>query len=252
MDIYRNFARIYDPLMTDIPYRRWAGYLDTAFRTYGTCAPDGPVLLDLACGTGTLAIHMARKGYEIIGVDASEDMLSEAHAKAYDAGINMLLLAQDMRELDLYGTVDGAYCACDGLNYMLTEGDFLTVLKRVAMFLNPGGVFVFDVNTVHKFKNLLKQRAFSDTTKTASFFWKNSYNEDTSINEYRVRFFTSGPDGEDVSFEEVHKQRAYPIDVVAGLVSQAGLTIKAVNDDYTDGPPRDDSSRITFVAVKPI
>ena len=240
MNIYRHFAGVYDTFMTDMPYKHWAGYIDEVFRLGGV--PNNGLVLDLACGTGTMAFLMSQKGYDIIGVDASEDMLSEAYSKNYDR--LPLFLKQDMRTLDLYGTIDAAYSSCDGMNYLLTEDDFLQTLKRVALFLNPGGIFVFDLKTEYKYKSL-GNGTYQDSVEDASYIWKNNYNPTTCINEYKVHFFVGKQD-----FLETHLQRAYSEEVVKSLVKKAGMQLLNITDGYTNNPAKKDSERITFTLSK--
>ena len=242
ISIYRDFAMVYDIFMADIPYQSWAGYIDDAFRARGV--PGGGLVLDLACGTGTMAVLMAQKGYDMIAVDNSPAMLSEASAKG--AALGILFLEQDMRRLDLFGTVDGAYCACDGLNYMLTEADLTAALQKVAMYLNPGGVFIFDLNTEYKYSQL-GQRTFSDVRGKASYIWKNSFDRQQGINEYHVQFFMNGRNS--ATFAETHRQRAYSTDTVQKCAKKAGLCIVDVWNNYTTAKPAPKSKRLTYIAV---
>jgi len=247
MSIYRHFAHVYDIFMAGVPYAEWADYIDNALQA-SDIPKDGEGILDLACGTGNLTLLMAQKGYDMIGVDVSPDMLAEAQSKVD----NTLFLMQDMRELELYGTVDAIYCSCDGLNYMLTEADFSTVLKKAALYLNPGGLFIFDLNTVYKYQNLLGEEIFTDTIKKSSYLWKNRYDSETCINEYRVSFFTKDTKGKPITFEEIHHQRAFDMETVTTLAQQAGFKEIKVFDNYSHNPPHDKSERLTFLAGKGI
>ena len=242
MEIYRHFAQVYDVFMTDTPYKRWAGYIDAVFRDYNV-PPDG-LVLDLACGTGTMAFLMAQKGYELIGVDASEDMLSEAHGKMQEntPQKGVLFLNQDMKELELYGTVDAAYCVCDSLNYILKDEELEQVFKNVELYLNPGGVFVFDLKTIVKYRQM-GNNTYHDITEKSSYLWKNFYDEETSINEYYVRFLIHGEE----YFSETHLQRGYSVETVTRIARRAGLKVLAVYDNYTYDSFRPDSERYTFV-----
>ena len=239
MEIYRHFAMVYDAFMGSTPYKEWAGYIDKALHDQGV--PAGGTVLDLACGTGTMALLMAQKGYDIIGVDASADMLSEAYQKSSGIYSDILFLNQDMRYLDLYGTVDAAYATCDALNYLLTDEDFITVLKKIATFLNPKGIFIFDLKTDCKYRQL-GSNTYRDDNIQASYLWKNHYDPQTCINEYNVRFFIEGGG----TFEEVHRQRAYSTEAVTALAEQAGMQIIFTEDNYTTNPPGADSARITY------
>jgi len=247
--MYNGFARIYDELMTDAPYEKWGAYIDEILR-FNLAARESntgepPLVLDLACGTGAMTLLLAKKGYDMIGVDASVDMLAAAQEKSYDEGQSILFLAQDMRELDLFGTIDAAVCVCDSLNYILDEADLLTVFERVRLFMNPGGVFIFDMNTEYKFKELLGSHSFEgNSVSGAAYSLDNVYDKATGINEYRVLFTHENGD----SFTEVHKQRAYKTDKIVNLLQKAGFCDVAVFHEYTKEPQKVDSARISFVA----
>jgi len=239
MEVYRHFAQVYDGFMTTMPYTHWASYIQNVFENYNV--PKNGTILDLACGTGTVTFLMSKKGYDIIGVDASADMLSVAQDKLGTVAKKTLLLNQDMRYLDLYGTIDGAYSSCDGLNYLLSEDDFISALKRVALFLNPGAPFIFDLKMDYKYRQLGND-VYNDANAAASYIWRNSYNPNTRINEYHVQFYMV--DGR--QFSETHHQRAYTIDEVCIFVKKAGLQVQSITDDYTLSPGNDKSERVTF------
>jgi len=243
MEVYRSFARVYDAFMASMPYERWANYIDKSLQLHGVKA--GSLVLDLACGTGTMALLMAQKGYELIGIDASADMLSEAFNKMNEQEKVILFLNQTMQELELYGTVDAAYATCDSMNYLPTEDDFIAALKKVALYLNPGGIFIFDLKTESKYRQL-GENTYHDSIKNASYIWRNHYDPATNINEYRVQFLFHN---EEV-FLEVHHQRAYSLDAALDMVKQSGLQLISVCDNYSDNPATDDSQRITFTVRK--
>ena len=242
MGIYRHFAQVYDMFMADVPYKQWAGYVDAAFRDYNV--PTDGLVLDLACGTGTMAFLMAQKGYELIGVDASEDMLSEAQSKIHEKmpTKGILFLNQDMRELELYGTVDAAYCVCDSLNYILKEEELELVFRNVSLYLNPDGIFLFDMKTVSKYQQM-GNNTYHDIMDESSYLWKNLYDTETSLNEYHVQFFVKGEE----TFSETHYQRGYSIEAVTEIVERSGLKILAVYDNYTNNPAGPDNERYTFI-----
>jgi len=243
--MYQQFARVYDVFMKPTaPYEKWAHYIDDVFRRNGV--PAGALVLDLACGTGSLAFLMAQKGYDMIGADASADMLSEATGKMYEDGLpRVLFLNQDMRTLELFGTVDAAYSTCDALNYILTEDDFVKTLKNVALYLNPGGVFVFDLKMEHKYRQLAGN-TYHDTVGDASYVWKNNFDPATCINEYRVQFIFRG----EGSYPETHRQRAYSTAQVEKMAALAGLKMLGVFDNYSNLPARADSERVTFASTR--
>jgi len=244
--MYEKFACVYDALMASTPYDAWADYIDTALmRHFCGKKCEEILVLDLACGTGAMALRLAETGYDVIGADASEDMLAMAYRKAYDAGRQILFIRQDMRRLELFGTVDAAVSVCDGLNYILDKEDLLAVFKRVRLFLNPGGIFIFDMNTEYKFKEMFGEKVLAgDGAGGEGYEWENFYDPDSQINEYRLTFFSA--DGE--KFDEIHRQRAYPPMDICNMLLDAGFSSAKISDCYSDNPPRTESWKVTFTA----
>ena len=247
---------MYDALMADTPYDSWAGFIHRIFQKHnlghGRLSSEKPIVLDLACGTGSITLLLDKMGYDMIGVDVSEDMLAEAQQKAYEAAQQILFLAQDARELDLYGTIDGAVSVCDGLNYILSPVELEKVFQRVFLFMNAGGTFIFDLNTEYKFREMLGDKSFEfDVPSGESYIWDNHYDTESRINEYNMLFYTLDGGQESEVFQELHRQRAYPVNEVIMMLEQAGFCLDGVYNDYTDTPAKDDSLRVVFVAVKP-
>ncbi|MDD2981692.1 MAG: class I SAM-dependent methyltransferase, partial [Hespellia sp.] len=149
MDAYTSFASVYDTFMDNVPYEEWSEYLEGFLREYGI--KDG-LLLDLGCGTGTMTEIFAARGYDMIGVDNSGEMLQIAMEKREKSGHDILYLLQDMREFELYGTVRAIYSVCDSLNYIAEEEDLEQVFRWVNNYLDPAGVFIFDFNTEYKYR----------------------------------------------------------------------------------------------------
>ena len=241
--VYGGFAYMYDLLMQDIPYRAWADYIDGALTRHFKGNTQGRIVVDLACGTGSITIMLARKGYDMIGIDLSHDMLAQAQAKL--TAEKVLFLAQDMRKLDLYGTVDAVICTCDSLNYIQDEAELGAVFGRVKMFLNPGGAFIFDMNSEYKYRELLGNKSFTAQEDGASLVWNNDFDAVTGLNKYHVIFTPQG--GE--AFEEVHYQRAYSQDTVRGLLGKAGFGAIDIFDGYTDMAPGEECVREVYLAV---
>ena len=251
MDAYKRFADVYDLFMAkDVPYDVWVSFMDDTLRAvFPAKKRDDLTVLDLACGTGNITLRLAALGYDMIGVDISQDMLMHAQEKSFDAGKRILWLAQDMRKLDLYGTVDAAICACDGLNYLLTDADLQETLQRVRLFMNPGGVFIFDMNTEYKFRELMGNGAFGGETKDAAYQWDNHYDPAPRINTYSVTFQINNPqkNGEPELFTELHRQRAYDPDDVHNYLLSTGFASVAMYDSYANAPLSPTSARATFV-----
>ncbi|MCL2187916.1 MAG: class I SAM-dependent methyltransferase [Defluviitaleaceae bacterium] len=240
MEMYKNFSAVYDLFMTrDIPYDAWAAYIHNLLGK-----TDEPVL-DLGCGTGNLTLRLAALGHDMIGVDASEDMLAVAQDKMYETDFRVLWLAQDMRKLDLYGTVSAAVCTCDALNYLLTDEDIQEVFRRVRLFLRAGGVFIFDMNTEYKYKEVMGARTFGGMEADVEYVWENEYNAAAQINEYRVSFRVGGNDP--VEFDELHKQRAYNFNDVQKWLTKAGFKDVQMRDNYSDTVVKNDTVRVVFI-----
>jgi len=240
MEIYRGFAEIYDIFMEDMPYSSWADFIAETLESHGI--KKGSIILDMACGTGKMTFLLADKGYDMIGADISVDMLSEAYKKL--AGRPIIFLNQDMRELDLYGTIDAACCTCDSINYLTKEEDVRLAFKSVSLFLNPGGIFIFDLKTAANYKKMGNE-TYYDERGSMSYEWINSFDAETGINKYEVQFFLPGE-----TFSETHIQRAYDIKTIEKLTKSANLEIINVFDEYTCKAADEDCKRYTFVCKK--
>jgi len=249
MTLYKGFAGMYDDLMAGAHYEKWCAYIKTILnKQFSNCKK--PLIVDLACGTGNMTLPLSKLGYEMIGIDISTDMLAIAQQKSYESNCNILFLAQDMRQLDLYGTVDAVICVCDGMNYILEPDELAGIFERVKLFLNPGGIFIFDMNTEYKFKEVLGNRGFEATTQSgASYEWDNNYDDKRKINEYHVLFYTTEKGTEAGHFKEMHKQRAYCVDEILTMLKKAGFNKVSATHEYTSEPPRPDSERITYQGI---
>lgn len=245
-EIYGGFAETYDLFMDNIPYDEWHDYLQGLLREYGV---DHGIVVDLACGTGSMTCRLAADGYDMIGIDQSCEMLDIAREKCQES---VLLLQQDMRELDLYGSVTAFVCVCDGMNYLLTEADLRMLFQRVAMFLDPGGVFIFDMKTAYFYQYRLGDRTITDHREDMTLIWENEYHAETAINEYLVTVYQLADQKRDLfeRIEEYHRQRAYSIEQVREILQGEDLQIEAVYDAFTRDAPARESERIYFVVRK--
>ena len=214
MDAYTSFAAVYDTFMDNIPYEEWKSYLKELLKEYGV--QDG-LVLDLGCGTGTMTELLAADGYDMIGVDNSEEMLEIAREKQIKSGHEILYLLQDMREFELYGTVGAVFSICDSLNYITEPEELKQVFRWVNNYLDPGGIFIFDFNTEYKYREVLGDQTIAEAREDCSFIWDNYYYEEERINEYELNLFIR-EDAESETegdlyrrFRETHFQRAYTL-----------------------------------------
>ncbi len=241
MSGYRDFSEFYDRLMTDVDYRAYADYLLVLFERHGT---RPRTVLDIACGSGTLCAELAQRGVDAIGADASEGMLARAAEKLPGA----LWLCQDMRELDLYGTVDGALCTLDSLNHLCSTADIAQVFRRVRLFVEPGGLFIFDVNTPYKHREVLADRAFVFEENGVFCTWRTVYVPRQHRVDMYLDFFAEDEDGRYERYEDTVRERAYSERTLRRLLSDTGWETLAVYGDMTDAPPVADCQRMIFVA----
>ncbi len=245
MDAYSGFAAVYDMFMDNIPYDEWCAYLRGCLEERGI--RDG-LVLDLGCGTGSVTERLAAMGYDMIGVDASEEMLQAAMEKRERSGADILYLQQDMREFELYGTVRAVVSVCDSMNYILDYADLAGVFKLVNNYLDPGGVFIFDMNTEYKYRELLGSGTIAEEREKGSFIWENEYDEKERINEYDLTLFVREEGELYRRYQETHFQRAYSFEEVARALSEAGLELETVCDAFTGNAPGETSERVCFIA----
>lgn len=248
MEAYSGFAKVYDLFMDNIPYGEWTEYVKELLAEEGIT--DG-ILLDLGCGTGSVTELLAKAGFDMIGIDNSEEMLDIAMEKRYESGLDILYLLQDMREFELYGTVKGVVSICDSMNYILDDEDLLDVFKLVHNYLDNNGIFVFDMNTMYKYQEILADNTFAEDREESSFIWGNYYDEEDEINQYDLTLFVREEDGRYRKYEETHLQRAYEQECVEDLIKESGLELLHVYDAFTKEPPAEDSQRIYYVCRRP-
>lgn len=249
MEAYSEFAQVYDLFMDNIPYDEWCDYLVMLLRKYGV---DDGLVLELGCGTGNISEALRHKGYDMIGIDNSEEMLSVAIEKSMeveDPSIpQSLYLCQDMREFELYGTVRAIVSICDSMNYITEAQDLLEVFRLVNNYLDPDGVFIFDMNTCYKYENLLGEQTIAETREDHCFIWDNFYDRDSRLNEYVLNLFIQGDDGRYDRHEEIHYQKAYDLEEVRSLIERAGMKFEGAYDAFTLEPVREDSERIYIIS----
>ena len=276
MEAYSSFAQVYDLFMDNVPYEEWSEYVIALLKEEKI---ENGLVLDLGCGTGKMTRLLADAGYDMIGIDNSEEMLEIAREYEYgemymdaeeftmaedeletedeeqyvpDDDLNerrkILYLLQDMREFELYGTVRAVISICDSMNYILEEEDLLQVFKLVNNYLDPGGIFIFDMNTRYKYANMLGETTIAENREEGSFIWENFFDEEEDINQYDLTLFIREEDDRYTKYEETHYQRVYDLELVKQLLEEAGMEFVAAYDAFTKEPVREDSERIYILA----
>ena len=245
MEQYTNFAKVYDLFMDNVPYDKWVEQIKDIL--YKENIKDG-LICDLGCGTGAITERLANLGYDMIGIDNSYDMLDVAMEKKYASGNDILYLCQDMREFELYGTVRAIISRCDSLNYIRELSELKEVFAWVNNYLDPNGLFIFDMNTEYKYQNILGDNTFAEVREQASFIWENTYDIDKRINEYDLNLFIKLEDDSYKRFEERHVQKAYTFDEILSAIDSSNMVLEKYMDADTYGDVSEKTERILFVA----
>ncbi|MBO4775786.1 MAG: class I SAM-dependent methyltransferase [Lachnospiraceae bacterium] len=275
MDAYTEFSKWYDELMEDVPYDEWFEFVKEKLSENGI--KDG-LVCELGAGTGNFTMRLAEAGYDMIGIDNSDEMLAEARTKKEEylkeesentsGSVNkvsdIMYICQDMREFELYGTVNAIVSICDSINYILEDEEMIHTFKLVNNYLDPKGLFVFDFNTVHKYKDVIGDSTIADSNEDVSFIWSNYFDEETKINEYEVTFFVKAETDKDIAgdgnvkkddesdlykrFVEYHYQRGYILEEIKNFLKEAGLVFIEAFDADGFGIANEDSERIFVIA----
>lgn len=267
MEQYTDFAKVYDEFMDETPYREWAAFVSQLIGDYGISKPysieesseeqdallqEKNLVVELGCGTGSFTEEMADLGYDMVGVDNSGDMLGIARKKKEESGHDIMYLEQDMCELDLFCTAGTIVSVCDSINYLIEDEQIRKAFTLVNNYLYPGGLFLFDFNTKHKYKDVIGDVTIAENREDCSFIWENFFDVDTDINEYDLTIFVKYKDdsGKDL-FErsiETHLQRGYTLSQMKEFVEEAGMLFITAIDADTHGEPTEDSERIYVLA----
>lgn len=246
MSRYGAFAEYYDSLTSNVSYDETAKYVADILNENGI---KKGILLDLACGTGTMSVQMAKRGYEVIGIDNSPEMLSEAREKAYEAGEDILFLCQDMCDIDLYGTVECTICLLDSLNHLESEEELLAAFKGVSLFTVPGGLFIFDVNTQYKHKYVLGNNTFVYDNDDVYCVWQNEYDDESKTVEIFLDFFEE-ENGLYRRSSEYFNECAFSDETIRRLLKEAGFSDVKAYGELSGHAPSETEERIFYVARK--
>lgn len=240
MEAYSAFAKVYDNLMNNVPYEEWVTFIDTVIKEKGISVPkrdakdllesERNLVLDMGCGTGVVTRMLYDKGYDVFGIDISVEMLDEARNR--NDGRDILYLCQDMCELDLYSTIGTVVSTCDSINYLIEDEEIESCFQKVEKFLYPGGLFIFDFNTLHKYRDVIGDTTIAEAQEDVSFIWDNYFEEDTNINEIDLNIFIKDEHSDLYSrSSETHFQRGYTANEMKLFLKKAKLELVAMVDE---------------------
>ena len=248
MEAYTGFAYVYDEYMDNIPYEEWGEYMMTLLKENGVSG--GMSVLELGCGTGTVTRMLSKSGYDCVGLDMSEDMLSIASDKTFEEDLHIIYTCQDMRDFEVPYSMDAMISIGDSMNYITCVDDLENVFSCVRENLKENGVFIFDLKTIHFFRDILADNTYAQSRDDYAFIWDNYYDEEERNNEYELAVFVKNEDGTFDRFEEQHYQHGFTIEEVTGAARKAGLNVKSIYNAFTKDAPDDSSERLYFIITR--
>ncbi len=248
---YGSISGIYDKINSEIDYSAWADFIEDCFNEYSKDKPS--LVLDLACGTGSMTLELARRGYDMIGIDGSEDMLAEAYNRMYDCEMSgILYLRQDMRAFELYGTVGAVTCCLDSINYLSGDGELEKCLACVHNYLDPDGLFIFDVNTPYKFENIYADNSYIHEDerdgKATLCAWQNDYDKESRLCSFYLSVFEEGEDGRYTRTDEIQTERCFDRAEIKAALEDAGFEVIGFFGNYKFTEAADNDTRWYIVA----
>ncbi|MCG8539908.1 MAG: class I SAM-dependent methyltransferase [Clostridia bacterium] len=246
MEAYSGFAQVYDFLMKDVDYDGWVDYIEEIFISKG-CKPQ--TILELACGTGNITNRLSKRGYDIVGIDISNEMLALAKNKAYDLRLDIKYLNQDMRQLNYSKKADSVICMCDGFNYILEENDLLSVLEKVYSLLKEDGVLIFDISSYHKLSEVLGNNVYAENFEDISYIWQNYFDYETNLCELGLTIFKR-QDRLFSRYQEYHYQRAYRVEEILEILKYIGFINICVYRAFSFEKIQYKDDRVFFVCKK--
>lgn len=245
---YGEFAYIYDELMRDVDYEQWILFFK---EKVSHITKSGPLrVLDIGCGTGEIAIQLAVEGFEVVGVDLSEDMLAVANNKAMEAGVKVEFYKQNMVDISGFDPFDIVVIFCDSLNYLHTEEEVQKTFQNVFQLLKQDGMFLFDVHSVYKMDRVFMDGPFVSSKEEVSFIWNCFHGQHPHSVEHELSFFVKNEHNDDYArFDEFHEQRTFPIETYQNWLEKTGFYVQNIMADFTDSV-QETSDRILFTAKK--
>lgn len=246
--MYDLIATIYDEVNKEIDYTAWAEFIERIVRKESVVTPE--LVLDLGCGTGKMTLELAERGYDMIGIDGSVEMLDVARDRFADAGMadKVLLLCQDMREFELYGTVELVVSCLDCVNHLTSPRDVKRCFSLVHNYLSPDGIFVFDINGKRKFETVYSDQVYVLETDGALCIWQNDYNEKTKLCDFYITLFNENENGTYDRYDEAERERMYTLSSIKRMLADSGMEFLGAYSDFNFSPADDDSERIYIVA----
>ncbi|SDZ40251.1 Methyltransferase domain-containing protein [Proteiniborus ethanoligenes] len=245
MDAYKEFAYIYDTLMHDVDYSKWMDFIKDILIAYNVKSQE---VLEIGCGTGNFTRLLCEAGYKVTAFDLSEDMLSIAYDKL-NSYRNIQLLNQDMTDFNINKSFEAIISVCDSINYLVDYLDLEKCFNRVYSHLEPGGIFVFDINSFYKLKHIIGNNTFIEDNEAIFYVWENEFFEEDNTCEFYITFFVKSQDLYK-RFDEVHIEKAYTYLEIEKTLKKAGFENINVYDDYSNKLPTETSERLIFVAQK--
>ena len=246
--IYDLLAPFYDAFNGDISYTEWADFFEQIIKKHYNGKPE--LILDLGCGTGSMTLELARRGFDMTGVDYSPEMLDIARERAEKEGIGegILWLCQDMREFELYGTVDVTVSCLDCINHLTSVKDLKRCLSLVHNYLIPGGLFIFDVNGKSKFENIYADETYCMEQEDAVCVWQNYYNEKSKLCDFYITLFKECDDGRYERYDEHQRERMYTVRTLKKALAESGFDFVGAYSDFEFNDADDNNERIYIVA----
>ncbi len=244
---YGDFSYYYDLLTENVDYEKRCDYICNLLAENGV---GKGILLDLACGTGSLSVLLSQRGYDVIGTDASEDMLTKAQEKKYEAAPDAIFLCQKMEELDLFGTINAAVCTLDSINHITDIKKVEEVFRRVSLFTEDGGIFIFDVNTPYKHREILGDNTFVYDLDEVYCVWQNSTDENLLTTVSLDIFEYDGESDSYIRYGEEFSEKGYELDLLRSLAEKYRFETVGIYEELTKSPVRNDTQRAVFVLKK--